>query len=117
MSMPQKPIAWIVCLCLFSVGCSDTAAPPQTNEIATMAQSQVQSFVESANQQPRRAAAELDMMMESLDAYANDFGGEFVQLRDTAAQLKELYASEASQSELESQLEKLLTEANALTES
>ena len=78
-------------------------------------QTRVYEFITLAEKSPAKAPADLAMLKESLDAYAQDFGGGFIQLRDAASELERLYASSAGKSEIDAQLKTLKSLAGSVS--
>ncbi|MEN6498589.1 MAG: hypothetical protein ABFD16_30155 [Thermoguttaceae bacterium] len=102
---------------LFLAGCGTggpTAPPPSDTEIGQMAKTRVAEFVQKTKTQPKAAASNLALLLESLDAFAAQYGGPYVELRDTAKQLQGMYQRKASKQEIEGQLGKLTQQADAL---
>ena len=53
--------------------------------------------------------------MESLDAYASEYEGPYIELRDAAKELLSLYQSSAAKDKIDAQLEVLQQKASALS--
>lgn len=105
----------LVLLTTIVTACGGTSAPPQAestrNEIAKKS---VEEFIASAKKRPKSAAQNLSVLMESLDAYASEYEGPYIQLRDTAKELQSLYQSSAAKDKIEAQLEALKQQAASL---
>lgn len=102
---------------LFLAGCGGggpSAPPPSDTELGQMAKTRVNAFVEKAKARPATAASELALLLESLEAFAADRSGPYVELRDTAKQLQAMYQRKAPKQEIEGQLQKLTQQAAAL---
>lgn len=102
---------------LFLAGCGTggpTAPPPSTTEIGQMAKTRVADFVQKAKTQPKTTASDLALLLESLDAFASQYGGPYVELRDTAKTLQGMYHRKANKQEIDTQLGKLTQQASAL---
>ncbi len=52
--------------------------------------------------------------MESAEAYASEYEGPYIQLRDTAKELQSLYQSSAAKDKIEAQLDALKQQAESL---
>ena len=80
-----------------------------------MVQKSIDEFIASAKKQPKAAAQNLSVLMESLEAYASEFEGPYVALRDEAKKLLEMYQSSAAKDKINAQLELLKQKADALS--
>lgn len=111
---------WIVpgLLIVLLAGCGGESTPaPTTAQIGTAVKERFDSFVETALKNPKQAATEMTILMESLDAYARDYGGAFVELRDmTKAAIPEVQKAK-NKLELEGILGKLQAKANEIATS
>jgi hypothetical protein len=115
--MRSRLLATALCVSLLSLsGCGGpaTAPPPEAAVVGSGAKALVEQFVQNARANPAAAAGELSVLMESLDSYAAQQAGPFVELRDTARELQGLLAKPASKPEIDAQLDKLLAKAQAL---
>ncbi|WP_417388207.1 hypothetical protein [Gimesia sp.] len=105
-------------LLLFSsvlTGCGAPSSPPPTEtQKSDVAKKSVDEFVAAAKKKPKEAAQNLTILMESLDAYANEYEGPYIELRDAAKELLSLYQSSAAKDKIDAQLEVLQQKANAL---
>jgi hypothetical protein len=112
----------VSCLALFLltvsvVGCGGppSTPPPSETEKSDMVQKSIDEFIASAKKQPKAAAQNLSVLMESLEAYASEFEGPYVALRDEAKKLLEMYQSSAAKDKINAQLELLKQKADALS--
>lgn len=114
--MNARLSALLLLCALFPVGCGggQSVPPPSDTEIGQMAKTRVAEFVQKTKTQPKAAASNLALLLESLDAFASQYGGPYVELRDTAKQLQGMYQRKASKQEIEGQLGKLTQQADAL---
>ena len=95
--------------------CGGPSAPPQAEHTRNeVAKKSVEEFVASARKSPKTAAQDLSVLMESLEAYASEFQGPYIQLRDTAKELQSLYQSSAAKDKIEAQLDALKQQAESL---
>lgn len=110
-------------LCCFTVilmtavfaACGGREAPPQSEHTRNeVAQKSVEEFVASAKKSPKEAAQNLSVLMESLEAYASEYEGPYIKLRDTAKELQALYQSAAAQDKIDAQLDALKQQAESL---
>lgn len=107
-------IGWGLLL-VFSLGCnSDSAPPPAEAEIGQQAKAQINQFVEQARTQPKTAPERLSILMESLQSYASQYEGPYVELHATAQELHAMYQRSAGADEIKQQLDKLSQQAAAL---
>lgn len=116
--MNAKRASLLLLCALFLTGCDSgipTVPPPSDTEIGQMAKTRVNGFVQKAKAQPAKAASELTLLLESLEAFAHDQGGPYVELRDTAKQLQAMYQRKAPKQEIEGQLDKLAHQAATLS--
>jgi hypothetical protein len=111
----------ILCSCLLGIaalgflGCGgESTPPPKTEAIGGQAKKQVQDFVAAAKKAPASAPDQLQMLKESLAAYAKDYGQEFEPVQQAATELEALYQKKAPKAEIDAQLQKLSDAANAL---
>lgn len=106
-------------LLLFTIvftGCGGPAAPPPSeSQKSEVAQKSIEAFIASAKKKPKNAAQELSILMESLDAYASEYEGPYIELRDSAKTLLSLYQSSASKDKIQAQLDVLKQKADALS--
>ncbi len=114
-----RRLACIAMLLLFSSvlpGCGGPSAPPPSEtQKSEVAKKTIDDFVAAAKKSPKMAAQNLTILMESLDAYANDYAGPYIELRDAAKELLSLYQSSAAKDKINAQLEVLQQKANALS--
>ncbi|HAH49540.1 hypothetical protein [Gimesia sp.] len=112
-------LACFAMLLLFSsvlTGCGGPSAPPPSEtQKSEVAKKSIDDFVAAAKKSPRTAAQDLTILMESLDAYASEYGGPYIELRDAAKELLALYQSSAAKDKIDAQLEVLQQKANALS--
>lgn len=94
-------------------GCTPPDPPAQSTEIASQSRQIVFDFVAEARKSPAAAPERLTVLLESLDAQADQHGGVHVQIRDKAKELQALYAGNSSDAEIEAKL----TELEALADS
>lgn len=110
--------AFPLLLCaLILTGCGDgvpTVPPPSDAEMGQMAKTRINEFIQKAKSRPATAASDLALLLESLEAFANDRSGPYVELRDTAKELQGMYQRKAPKQEIEGQLQKLAQQAAAL---
>ncbi len=108
--------AMILLMTLLISGCGGSSAAPSTaTEKSQMATKSIEQFVVAAKKRPKAAAQNLTVLMESLDAYANDHSEPFVELRNTAQELLSLYQGAAAKEKIKMQLELLQQKAAALS--
>lgn len=112
----------VCCLALIMITCTltgcggrESSPPPSQNEQSEMAQKSIDEFIASAKKSPKTAAQNLTILMESLDAYASEYGGPYIELRDAAKELLSLYQSSAAKDKIDAQLEVLQQKASALS--
>ena len=97
-------------------GCGGPSAPPPSeSQKSEIAQKSVEAFIVSAKKKPKSAAQELSVLMESLDAYASEYEGPYIELRDSAKELLSLYQSSAAKDKIRAQLDVLKQKAGALS--
>ncbi len=97
-------------------GCGGPSAPPPSeSKKSEVAQKSIDEFITSAKKSPKSAAQNLSIMIESLDAYANEYQGPYIDLRDSAKELQSLYQSAASKDKIQAQLDVLKQKADALS--
>jgi hypothetical protein len=113
----MKPLALFALIVVLCPGCQSHDPPPDPDEFADAAQKRVQAFVEAARQNSQDAPQQLSLLMESLDSYAEQHQGAYVQLRDTAQDLQTLYANDGSRTDIEAKLNELDTQAKELKNS
>ncbi|QDV49690.1 hypothetical protein [Gimesia fumaroli] len=105
----------LVLLMTVLTACGGPAAAPQAEHTRNeVAQKSVEEFVASAKKNPKNAAQNLSVLMESLEAYASEYEGPYIQLRDTAKELQSLYQSSAAKDKIEAQLDALKQQAESL---
>ncbi|QDT90325.1 hypothetical protein [Gimesia algae] len=112
----------LICLAmllLFSpilTGCgAPSAPPPSETQKSEVAKKSIDEFVAAAKKSPKTAEKDLTILMESLDAYASEYEGPYIDLRDAAKELLSLYQSSAAKDKIDAQLEVLQQKANALS--
>ena len=105
----------LVMLSLTACGGELSVPPPSATQKSEMAQKSIEAFITSAKKSPKAAARELSILMESLDAYATEFEGPYVALRDSAKELLGLYESKAAKDKINAQLDVLKQKADALS--
>lgn len=106
----------LLLLTIVFTGCGGPAAPPPSeSQKSEVAQKSVEAFIASAKKKPKNAAQELSILMESLDAYASEYEGAYIELRDSAKALLSLYQSSASKDKIQAQLDVLKQKADALS--
>jgi len=97
-------------------GCGGPSAPPPSEtQKSEVAQKSIEAFIASATKNPKGAAQELSILMESLEAYASEYQGPYIELRDAAKELQSLYQSSASKDKIQAQLDVLKQKAAALS--
>lgn len=107
-SRVELPVFYIVLLCFTLCGCGKkTSPPPEQNEIANQAKALVKDFVESTKANPKNAANDAAILLESLEALANDFGEPYVALLEQGRVVEQKYQSKAPKAEIEAELAKL----------
>lgn len=107
----------VLCIPLVLCGCGSGSAVKTTETPDAFAQSvksQIDEFIASTNNNAKHAATDLEIMMESLNANANDRGGAYVDLRDAAQALLDSYQAGAAQEEINTKTEELQAKADAL---
>ncbi len=104
----------LVMFALTACGGAPSAPPPSETEKSAAAQKSIDDFIAAAKKKPKSAAQELTVLMESLDAYATEYEGPYVALRDSAKELLGLYESKASKDKINAQLDVLKQKAGAL---
>ena len=103
-------------LAILLAGCGPkTASRPSDADVASQAQALINDFVQKAKSQPDTGAQELELVLESLEAQAAEYGGAHEQLRDAAKELKSLYESSASQEEVNQKLDAMAQQAAGLS--
>ncbi|MCA9004787.1 MAG: hypothetical protein KDA70_05890 [Planctomycetaceae bacterium] len=108
-------IAMLLLASTILAACGSPSAPPPTDsQKSDVAKKSVDDFVAAAKKKPKEAAQNLTILMESLDAYANEFEGPYIELRDAAKELLSLYQSSAAKDKIDAQLEVLQQKANSL---
>ncbi|MCR9230768.1 MAG: hypothetical protein NXI29_07120 [bacterium] len=112
----------LCCLALFLftvslTGCGGppSTPPPSDTEKSEMVQKSIDEFIASAKKQPKAAAQNLSILMESLESYATEFEGPYIEVRDEAKKLQELYQSSAAKDKIAAQLEVLKQKASSLS--
>jgi hypothetical protein len=113
-AMYSKTAAFCFALSLSLMGCTSSAPPPAKEETAAQTKAIVDEFVQKAKQAPEAAPADLAVLLESLDARAQDSGPAYASLRDTAKELQAMYQRSASKEEISGQLDKLSQAAAGL---
>ena len=89
-------------------GCNgDSAPPPAQTEVAAQARSAVQTFLETARKAPKRAGQEATILLESLEAMANEYGEPYTVLLEKAQNVEAKYKANAPKGEIEAALETL----------
>lgn len=97
-------------------GCGGPSAPPPSDaQKSEVAQKTVEEFIASAKKNPKAAPQNLSILMESLEAYANEYEGPYVELRDAAQELATLYQNSADKGKISTQLEVLQQKSAALS--
>lgn len=97
-------------------GCGAPSAPPPTEtQKSEVAKKSVDEFIVAAKKSPKTAAEQLAILMESLESYASEYQGPYIELRDAAKELLSLYQSSAAKDKIDAQLEVLQQKANALS--
>lgn len=91
-----------------------TAPPPSETARNESVKKSIDEFIAKAKKSPKTAAQNLTVLMESLDAYASEFEGPYIEVRDSAKELLSLYQSSAAKDKIEAQLEVLQQQVNAL---
>tara|TARA_R110002111_G_scaffold227346_2_gene288879 strand:- start:1213 stop:1590 length:378 start_codon:yes stop_codon:yes gene_type:complete len=108
--------AALMLLTIALAGCgSPSALPPSEAQKSEVAQKSIDDFIASATKNPKGAAQELSILMESLEAYATEYQGAYTELRDAAKELQSLYQSGAPKDKIQAQLEVLKQKAAALS--
>lgn len=99
-------------------GCGGESTPPPTvSQIATTAKERLDGYVESALKNPKQAGDQLTVLLESLDGYAKEYGGGFVELRDMAKAMVPEVQKAKNKLELEGILAKLQNKMNEIASS
>lgn len=80
--------------------------------MADSAQAQVRAFIEQDAGQPEQ---QLSLLLESLEAYARDYGGAFVELHASASELHDLYQQQAPADQIAEKRDHLEKVAELLT--
>jgi len=113
-----KSFCVVLLFCSTFMGCGGGSAPkPKTTEIATLAKSSVNSTAERIATSPKSASQEMALLLESLEAYARDYGGSFKELLATAKSVQSELSASPDQAKVESELVRLKGAADKLTES
>ena len=107
----------IVVLTTALTGCGGppSSPPPSETEKSEVAQKSIDDFIASAKKNPKGAAQQLSVLMESLEAYASEYQGPYIALRDEAKKLLEMYQNSADKDKINAQLEVLKQKADALS--
>lgn len=112
----------VCCLALFifTVSLAGCGGPPTTppatdSEQSEVAQKSIDDFIAAAKKQPKEAAQNLSILMESLEAYASEFQGPYVELRDEAKKLLDMYQNSAARDKVDAQLDVLKQKSDALS--
>lgn len=97
-------------------GCGGPSAPPPSETTKSeVAQKSIDEFIASAKKSPKSATQNLSILIESLDAYASEYQGPYIELRDAAKELSSLYQSAASKDKIQAQIDVLKQKADALS--
>lgn len=107
----QTLLSLLIVGSLATAGCGNRTARPSGHEMAGSAQERVHAFFE---QDGRQAEQHLALLLESLEAYARDYRGDFVPLHESAEQLLQLYRDQAPAEQIAQLREELEHRANAL---
>ena len=78
------------------------------------AKQRIDGFVETSLKNPKQAKVDLEILMESLDSYARDYDGKFVELRDLAKASVPEVEKAKTKLELEAVLAKIQNKANEI---
>lgn len=116
-SRPFFRLFSVLMLGLVISGCSGgtgDAPPPQESEIAAQARSSVQNFLDIARTTPKRAAEEATILLESLEAMANEHGEPYVAILEQARAVEAKYKASAPKAEIDAELKKLETLISSL---
>ena len=97
--MPAKTLCTLFCIAIIAVGCGGgrpATAPPEDSVVLENAAVRVLEFIAKAEKKPKASQGELDVLMESLDAYAEQYQGKLLELRDAAKEMKQTYSGDDS---------------------
>ncbi len=113
----QKLLVLLSLICVVATGCgSENASAPKSSETAAAAKQQIDKAVSQITQSPATASNDLGLLLESLEAYARDYGGPFKDLLETAKSVQSELNGKPDQSKLESELGRLTAAANKLVD-
>lgn len=118
--MSLLSLRWIApgLLLILLAGCGrESSPPPSVSQVATTAKERLDGFVEAALKNPKQAGDQLTILLESLDAYAKEYGGGFVELRDMAKAMVPEVKNAKNKLELEGMLGKLQNKMNEIAAS
>ena len=106
----------LIMITFTATGCGgrESSPPPTETEKSKVAQKSIDDFA-AAKKSPKQAAQNLSILMESLEAYASEYEGPYIELRDAAKELLSLYQSSAAKDKIDAQLEVLQQKASALS--
>ncbi|MEZ6125631.1 MAG: hypothetical protein R3C49_21005 [Planctomycetaceae bacterium] len=99
-------------LFLAAAGCGNgqpVAERPQPVEISQTAKQQLADFIALVEKSPAKAKAEGPILMESMDAYAVDYGEEFAAVRTAVSGLNDVLQNGADAATIQAKLEDLKT--------
>tara|TARA_R110002074_G_scaffold228492_2_gene400175 strand:+ start:26 stop:403 length:378 start_codon:yes stop_codon:yes gene_type:complete len=107
----------LIMITFTATGCGgrESSPPPTETEKSKVAQKSIDDFIAAAKKSPKQAAQNLSILMESLEAYASEYEGPYIELRDAAKELLSLYQSSAAKDKIDAQLEVLQQKASALS--
>ncbi|QDT26253.1 hypothetical protein Enr10x_15540 [Gimesia panareensis] len=112
----------VCCLALFiftvslpACGGPPSMPPPTDSEQSEVAQKSIDDFIAAARKEPKQAAQKLSILMESLEAYASEFQGPYVELRDEAKKLLDMYQNSAAKEKIDAQLDVFKQKSDALS--
>jgi hypothetical protein len=113
--MECKLAAFGLMVCLALAGCGSKAAAPAKDKMAGETKTLVTDFVKKAKTQPpKTAATNLTALLESLEARAKQYGGNYDALLEAAKQLQTSYQKTTPPKTIHEQLDKLSQAASSL---
>ncbi len=113
MKLLHLAFALFVSATLAGCGGPGTAPAPAQSEVAQAVQSRVTSLLEFLKKSPKNAAQEIAIARESLESYATNHKGKFVDVAEAAKELQGLYENKAPAAQIEAGQKKLADAAAA----